>query len=141
MEYEIDSGDSITFNCIGDGINAPVFHWTKNQELLLSSAKYIIHSTSDMNGFRNIQSIKGTNTSLTIPAVDSNDGAVYACVANNEAQNASTRHFDLIVRVTEINYCSPDPCSNGQCDNLQNGYLCICEEGYTGKNCDKGIDK
>ncbi len=141
MDYEIASGDSITFNCTGDGINAPVFHWTKDQELLLSSAKYIIHSTSDTNGFRNIQGIKGTVTSLTITAVDSNDRAVYACVGNNEAQVANTSQFNLTVTVTEIDNCSPDPCSNGQCGNLQEGYLCVCEEGYTGKNCDKGIDK
>ncbi|XP_063678844.1 uncharacterized protein LOC134814630 [Bolinopsis microptera] len=35
----------------------------------------------------------------------------------------------------EIADCSSDPCYNGQCVDLNIGYTCECEEGWTGPTC------
>ena len=40
----------------------------------------------------------------------------------------------------DINECTPDPCVNGGCADLVNGYVCACNPGYTGRNCDLGKD-
>ena len=34
------------------------------------------------------------------------------------------------------NPCLSSPCQNGNCKPLVEDYLCICNEGYTGTNCD-----
>ena len=35
----------------------------------------------------------------------------------------------------DIDYCYDSPCVNGECVDLQDGYQCNCEEGWTGQNC------
>ncbi len=40
------------------------------------------------------------------------------------------------VAVAEIDHCKPNPCENGQCANSHGTYTCICDEGYTGTNCE-----
>ena len=41
----------------------------------------------------------------------------------------------------DINDCFHSPCVNGDCVDLQDGYQCNCEEGWTGQNCDGIIFK
>ena len=36
----------------------------------------------------------------------------------------------------DVDDCLHSPCVNGDCVDLQNGYQCNCEEGWTGQNCD-----
>ena len=36
----------------------------------------------------------------------------------------------------DFNECLSNPCVNGECVDLQDGYQCNCEEGWTGQNCD-----
>ena len=38
----------------------------------------------------------------------------------------------------EIYECSSNPCQNGKCVNLVNGYRCICNKGITGNDCHQG---
>ena len=35
--------------------------------------------------------------------------------------------------------CSSNPCQNGTCNSMSSGYTCACFSGYSGKNCDKGL--
>ena len=43
--------------------------------------------------------------------------------------------------VTGIDFCKSKPCLKGMCVNLidKPGYTCMCDNGYTGKHCDKGM--
>ena len=41
---------------------------------------------------------------------------------------------------TNINECSRNPCVFGQCRDLINSYVCVCDPQYTGTNCNKKMD-
>jgi len=36
--------------------------------------------------------------------------------------------------------CKSNPCKHGSCQERSNDYVCKCEAGYIGKNCDEDID-
>lgn len=41
---------------------------------------------------------------------------------------------------TEIDECSSSPCqNNGSCRDHVNGYSCLCQTGFTGRNCESGL--
>lgn len=35
----------------------------------------------------------------------------------------------------KIDYCTNNPCENGECSNSVEGFLCQCEPGYIGRRC------
>ena len=38
------------------------------------------------------------------------------------------------------NPCDPNPCQNGgQCVDQDNSYKCLCQEGFSGTNCELGL--
>ena len=37
----------------------------------------------------------------------------------------------------EVNQCKPDPCIHGNCFYGTDGYLCICDDGYGGTDCEQ----
>ena len=39
----------------------------------------------------------------------------------------------------EPDYCATSPCQNGgTCFNTTGDYVCVCQDGYSGKNCSSG---
>ena len=45
----------------------------------------------------------------------------------------------LISEITsELNECKSRPCVNGRCLDGNNDYVCVCEAGFTGKDCELG---
>ena len=52
--------------------------------------------------------------------------------------------FKLIIlrcMLLDINTCDMDPCTNGDCEDLANGYVCRCHEGYQGMYCEAGKER
>ncbi|XP_019627812.1 PREDICTED: neurogenic locus notch homolog protein 1-like [Branchiostoma belcheri] len=37
--------------------------------------------------------------------------------------------------------CAASPCAHGTCTGGDQGYICTCESGWTGRNCDQDIDE
>ena len=40
--------------------------------------------------------------------------------------------------IKDINDCKPEPCIHGSCIDGINSYICSCNIGYSGTNCDEG---
>ena len=39
----------------------------------------------------------------------------------------------------DINECESNPCENGgTCTDMEDGYMCACESGFTGSDCETG---
>lgn len=41
---------------------------------------------------------------------------------------------------SDIDDCASDPCTNGDCYDLVNTYLCVCHAGWTNANCDFNVN-
>lgn len=35
--------------------------------------------------------------------------------------------------------CASSPCHHGNCSSNSDGYLCVCDEGYEGTNCEHSV--
>ena len=49
--------------------------------------------------------------------------------------------FVVFCYFTDIDECQKSPCQNGGvCTNKEGDYKCSCKSGFTGKNCEKGVN-
>ena len=52
---------------------------------------------------------------------------------------SKTENFVIIINMlAEIDECLSSPCVHGVCNDRNDGYVCQCEEGWHGVNCDIG---
>ena len=43
----------------------------------------------------------------------------------------------VFVVLIERSFCHPSPCLNGgTCTEIDESYMCVCAQGYKGKNCE-----
>ena len=46
----------------------------------------------------------------------------------------------VVICVQDIDECQSDPCVHGECIDQINGYVCKCKDGWTGTNCETGMN-
>ena len=56
------------------------------------------------------------------------------CSAYNTTFNVCT-----VFLSDEVNACATNPCHHGECVNEGDGYVCNCEDGFEGVNCQSKI--
>ncbi|KAI8514120.1 hypothetical protein Bbelb_084440 [Branchiostoma belcheri] len=42
---------------------------------------------------------------------------------------------------TDMNKCAENPCQHGTCENIDSGYYCFCQPGWTGQNCQQDLNE
>ena len=54
-----------------------------------------------------------------------------------------TKHVKNVSLLTEVDMCDTDPCQNdGRCsDSVGTSYICTCEDGFSGEQCEIGETK
>eukprot|EP00111_Clytia_hemisphaerica_P001588 TCONS_00004524-protein len=80
------------------------------------------------------------NLTITLNLMQNKDSIVGSCVDDTfNKQNLTSFTGDIaeISKDTKCNLCPIDPCScRGECKaSEQKGFLCKCDEGYTGRHC------
>ena len=162
---ELMEGETIALSCSVDGSypQATQIQWLKDGIPFLAATERITITTlppeSDVYGLY-IQT-SSLNISDTHPDEDS---GVYTCKAFLSAPGVPSVSDDISITIqsnsSDIhasyshNYCSfsvslvrnecvvqidpiMTPCVNGYCIDGFNTYICICDEGYMGRNCDE----
>lgn len=45
----------------------------------------------------------------------------------------------FFISYLDIDECQSSPCIHGNCSDHHNQYICHCQAGYTGNNCQTGL--
>ena len=99
MNYTVNMGDVVTFECVATGIPAPSITWFRNGTELSSSRVTLgnLSESTAMDGDGEIilQSTRTLNLSMT----QDNDSGSYECRASNDATNGEiSESFEVIVQ-------------------------------------------
>ena len=99
MNYTVNMGDVVTFECVATGIPAPSITWFRNGTELSSSRVTLgnLSESTAMDGDGEIvlQSTRTLNLSMT----QDNDSSSYECRASNDATNGEiSESFEVIVQ-------------------------------------------
>ena len=70
---------------------------------------------------------------------------IYVSYLKNSYFISTDTNFEIIIKpiksilISDIDECASFPCvNNGTCEDHMDGYICLCEAGYTGVNCETG---
>ena len=55
------------------------------------------------------------------------------CQTENVSTLTSVTHI-----ISEVDHCESNPCIHGNCENHPDIYVCKCDHGWSGENCDQG---
>ena len=94
------TGESVTFNCTADGINAPKIMWRRNGQLLFNTTRLKIISFNKIKGFRPIPGTQQITSSLIISDLKDSDSGNYSCIADNEARTPVSLGSPFILTVS-----------------------------------------
>ena len=102
MNYTVNMGDVVTFQCVATGIPAPSISWFRNGTILRSTtdSRIIISDHSEATlADDNEEIILQTTRTLNLSMTQDNDSDSYECRASNDAMNGDdSESFQLIVQ-------------------------------------------
>ena len=105
MNYTVNEGNSVTFECTATGIPAPEITWLRNGVELnsISDNRVMLDNASNPVGFVRMDDgevLSQVTRSLTLTdTMDSDSAATYTCVASNAAMpGVDMMDFELIVQ-------------------------------------------
>ena len=111
MNYTVNEGDSVIFECVATGIPAPAITWLRDGVVLntTSDNRVMLGNVSNPIDFVRMDDgevISQVTRSLTLAdAMDSDSAATYTCVASNAAMPGSVMMgFSLVVQ--GMSYCN-----------------------------------
>ena len=99
MNYTVNMGDAVTFQCVATGILAPSITWFRNGTELSNSRVTLgdpsENTTTDGDG----EMILQTSLSLTLSVTEDGDSGSYECRASNDATpGEDSESFEVIVQ-------------------------------------------
>ena len=103
MNYTVNMGDVVTFQCVATGIPAPSITWLRNGMELSSAADSRV-TLGDLSGATSVADNAGemileTSRMLVLVMTEDDDSGSYVCRASNNATNGSdTETSGLIVQ-------------------------------------------
>ena len=100
MNYTVNMGDVVTFQCVATGIPAPSITWFRNGTEL-SNSRVTLGDLSEATSVADNagEMIFQTSRVLALSMTEDDDSGSYECRASNSATNGSdTETFELIVQ-------------------------------------------
>ena len=112
MNYTVNMGDVVTFQCVATGIPAPSISWFRNG-IELSSAADSRVTLGDLSEATSVadnagEMIHETSRMLALSMTEDDDSGSYECrVSNNATNGEDTESFELIVqsKYTSLHGC------------------------------------
>ena len=116
MNYTVDMGDVVTFQCVATGIPAPSITWFRNGTELSNSRVTLgdLSESTAMDG--DGEMILQTSRTLNLSMTQDNDSGSYECRASNDATpGEDSESFEVIVQSKYLACCSNYYC---HCSNF-----------------------
>ena len=116
MNYTVNMGDVVTFQCVATGIPAPSITWFRNGTELSNSRVTLgdLSESTAMDG--DGEMILQTSRTLNLSMTQDNDSGSYECRASNDATpGEDSESFEVIVQSKYLACCSNYYC---HCSNF-----------------------